>query len=205
MTPLLRPAVLCCLLTILALGACEGRSLLGLPAADDLRRAGPLRVPNPHAWGQAVDAGDPFTDGLEVLRLKGAPSATVTSVELVGDPGVSLTGAMLAGPGRGMGALQVIHSWPPRDRDLDESRLVPAVGATITDDSAGWELFVGMTAAEAATVDRLGINVGYDVAGVQHETFLPAFVRICVRQEAPGASEKCAPPADWLARQADRN
>ena len=51
MTPLLRPAVLCCLLTILALGACEGRSLLGRPAADDVRRAGPLRVPDPHAGG----------------------------------------------------------------------------------------------------------------------------------------------------------
>ena len=136
--------------------------------------------------------------------MKGASSATVTSVELVGDPGVLLQGAMLAGSGR-VGAIQVLHSWPPRDRDLDESRLVPAVGATITDDPAGWELLVGMTAAEAATVDRLGINVGYDVAGVQHETFLPAFVRICVPQEAPAASENCAPPADWLARQADRN
>ena len=136
--------------------------------------------------------------------MKGAPSATVTSVELVGDPGVSLTGAMLAGPGE---AWAPFRSSTPGHRETvtwTSRGLVPAVGATITDDPAGWELLVGMTAAEAGTVDRLGINVGYDVAGVQHETFLPAFVRICVPREAPAASEKCAPPADWLARQADR-
>src|SRR6476620_5575188 len=184
------------LVSILALTGCAATETAD--GREEAHGAGPLRLPNPHAWAYAVSAGESFTDGLEVLRLRGARSAVLTDVALVGDPAIELRGAMLVGPGRKLGAIQVIRSWPPVDRDLDESALVPAEGASISDDSAGWELLLGMRVKSPGTSDRVGIRIGYEVEGVQYSTFIPAFVRIGTTQEKPESSRDCAAPSDWL-------
>ena len=61
-----------------------------------------------------------------------------------------------------------------------------------------------MTLAGTGTVDRLGIKVGYDVAGVPYETFIPAYVRICVPRRRPVRRE-VRPARELAGRQADRS
>ncbi|GAB3777681.1 hypothetical protein GCM10027601_01590 [Nocardioides ungokensis] len=184
------------LVSILALSGCTATQSAG--GHEKAHGAGPLRLPDPHAWAQAISAGESFTDGLEVLRLRGAPSAVLTDVALVGDPAIELRGAMLVGPGREEGAIQVIDSWPPDDFELDESAMVEADGASISDDSAGSELLLGLRVKSAGTFDRVGIRIGYEVEGVQYTTFIPAFLRICATHGKPEPSYKCAAPSDWL-------
>src|SRR6478672_6651951 len=75
------------LVSILALTGCAATETAD--GREEAHGAGPLRLPNPHAWAYAVSAGESFTDGLEVLRLRGARSAVLTDVALVGDPAIA--------------------------------------------------------------------------------------------------------------------
>ena len=142
----------------------------------------------------------PFTDGLEVLRLKGASSARITDVSLIGSHRIALLGAVLLPPGRQLGAVQVVDSWPPEDREIDESALVEARGARIDDDPAGWELLLGLKLTNGRAADRFGVRIEYETHGATHLAVLPAFLRICA-STPPRASAACDPPSDWLERQ----
>ena len=88
--------------------------------------------------------------------------------------------------------------WSGIPPSLDESALLEADGATISDDSAGSELLLGLRVKSTGTFDRVGIRIGYEVEGVRYTTFIPAFVRVCATPGKPEASHECAAPSDWL-------
>jgi hypothetical protein len=135
---------------------------------------------------------------LEVLRLEGSSSATIETVELVGAPQIQLLGAVLLPPGRELGSIQVVYRWPPRDRDIQESDLIPAEGATIDGNKAGWELFLGLRVEEVGQADRAGVKVEYTVDGERFATVLPAFLRVCAMPAGAALPRQCNPPENWL-------
>ena len=186
---------------VAALVALALAPLVGCDAVEPAQAptdAGPLRTPDPHAWGHPVEVGSPFADGLEVLRLEGSSSATIETVELVGAPQIQLLGAVLLPPGRELGSIQVLYRWSPRDRDIQESDLIPAEGATIDGNKAGWELFLGLRVEEVGQADRAGVKVEYTVDGERFATVLPAFLRVCAMPAGAVLPRQCNPPENWL-------
>jgi hypothetical protein len=160
---------------------------------------GPIQATNAHAWATTEPVGVTFTDGLEVLVLDGAQDAVIDSVELVGDPELELVGAMVAGRDRGeSGAIQIIHTWPPRGRGLNPDSLVPAEGATITPlpGNQGWELFLGIRPTEEGRWVRNGVRVTYTIGERRYSEYLPAGLIVCTDPKYHVA-RKCPVPRDW--------
>lgn len=143
---------------------------------------GPMRKVSPHGSATTLPVQTVFTDGLEVLQLKGEEDATIEGVELIDSEGFELLGAKLAPPDREAGAIQIIDSWPPVDRDLDESTLVEAVGQEVTpiaQDPGGWELLIGLRVVEEGHLLRSGIRVLYEVDGEDYVLDIPAEFTVC--------------------------
>ena len=65
--------------------------------------------------------------------------------------------------------------------------MLEADGATISDDSAGSELLLGLRVKSTGTFDRVGIRIGYEVEGVRYTTFIPAFVRVLCHTRKAGS------------------
>jgi hypothetical protein len=59
-----------------------------------------MDLPFDHGWSTAIRHSETFTDGYEVLRLKGDQPATVTKVQLTGAGGLEQVGAKIASPAR---------------------------------------------------------------------------------------------------------
>lgn len=157
-----------------------------------IKRDGPLVVPFEHGWALSYQTGEVFTDGLEVLTLKGSDEAVVESVELVGDKDLELVGVFLAPPPRNIGATQLLRMWPPRDPEaFDEATLVEVDedGAAITSALGGWELLVGLRATTDGRHHRDGIRISYRVGDQDYEAFFPAQLDVCASESPHGVND----------------
>jgi hypothetical protein len=147
--------------------------------------AGPMSPPNPHGWAITKGVGETFTDGFEVLRLRGDRPAVLDSVALVGSEGLELVGFRLAGPDRSMGAVQLVDNFPPRDPMLSDVR--PANDTTITpvskSGSIGWELLIGIKVVEEGYHVREGVRVDYTVDGERFSVVHPAQLVVCTSEK----------------------
>ena len=162
--------------------------------------------PNTHASGVKAEAGEAFTDGMDVVMLKGKHNATITSVELVGDREIKLVGFKLATPERialgGMGSIQHMP-WPPKDRDLPPESVVPGVGTTITplvvtkDGPTGsYELLLGHKVEEEGYFVRRGFWINYTADGEEYRQYYPAVMSICAG-DAHAKRKFCPLPKNW--------
>lgn len=125
-----------------------------------------------------------FTDGFETLTFSGSADASLVQVRLLGDPALELTGVALAGPARRIGSVQLLSEFPPKDPRLGGrgNLITDAVGYPMrsdTRDDIGWELLLGMRAAEPGRHVRTGIEVTYDVAGERYTEVIPAALAVC--------------------------
>jgi hypothetical protein len=149
--------------------------------------AGPMRVGNPAGSSLTAAEGTVFTDGFQQLAMDDGFTGRIDSVELVGDPGVRLLGAMIAPPPRRTALEQIIWSWPPTTAiGFDPSTAVPAEGAEIgslEDEPMGWELLLGLKVEEPGKHTRRAIRVTYEVGEDLYRVDLPTYLTVCTGPE----------------------
>jgi hypothetical protein len=155
----------------------------GLSATGGRVNGGPLEPSSVHGSAISFPRGQRFTDGLEVLELKGDQPARIDAIQAVGLHGLRALGSLVAGPKRHIGAIQFARSYPPRDPALKRVRVQPAVGAMLPPYSEtnhwGLELLLGYKAIGSGQLTRLGINIDYTIAGIHYRRFFPARLSIC--------------------------
>lgn len=167
-------------------------------AGDERSTDGPMDPGNPHGWAITEPVGDPFTDGMEILRLDAGQDAVIEAIRLVGDPGLELTGAKLASPERGIGWIQYHDRFPPANDSLDVA-LIDAVGATVTpqaEDQGGWELLLGIRATAEGYLVREGVEVDYRVGQKEYTVLLPGHLAVCTSPDFERNGECPLPPAE---------
>lgn len=133
---------------------------------------GPLRPVPKHGWVVSVYEGKTFTDGEELLDLRGTRPAVITAVTVAGGtPTLEYLGARLALPSRTYTTYQEMPGYPPR---VPGSTTVPAVGHTIlptprTERTQGYELLLGYRATRDGNAVRgdvrTSVAVDYTVSG----------------------------------------
>ena len=142
---------------------------------------GPLRSAPAHGWATTHPVGEPFTDGLEILKFPGAHDAAVLeSVELIGADGLEVVGVSLAGPDRRFGSIMHLDGYPPRDPDLSDVR--PSDTA-MTPDEVGWQLLLGIQATEPGYLTREGLRITYSIDGQTYEREYAAHLAVCTSQK----------------------
>lgn len=168
----------CVLLTATSVTGCRDSRGESRP-----ERGGPMVVNNRQGSALTRPLGSKFTEGVQVLFLEGKDAATITSVDLVGDPGIKLLGALVLPPPRALGAFQFLDQWPPEQMDgVDFSTVVPAVGARVgtqAETDEGWELLLGIGVDQEGYLSRRQIRVGYVVDGIDYYVDLPTELAIC--------------------------
>ena len=163
------------------------------------RTDGPIDGVSGHGYSFSHSAGEAFTDGFEVLDVEGDEPATVESVELLGSRGFDLLGAMFVGPGREIGAIQLLFHWPPVPQDFGGAEIIEAEGATLSTESEnswGWELLVGMSAAREGRVTRDGVAVSYTVGGVRYRAELRGEIIVCSSPRSQDNQGRCRSGVD---------
>jgi hypothetical protein len=102
------------------------------------RSDGPMKHPgswfNPSYgyFDKDFTVGDRFADGFSVLHLTGDQPAVIDDVRLMGNRGFEHLGTMIVGPGRKIGAVQMVRHWPPTSDDYGGGHVIPAQGASIS-------------------------------------------------------------------------
>lgn len=161
---------------------------------------GPLNPGPPHGWAATAKVGDVFTDGLELLHLRGTEQAVIEDVRLVGDDGLELAGAVLAGPERGIGAVQYMPTFPPHNNPQIDAELVEAEGTWITpegkDRKGTWELLLGIRPTTEGYLVRTGVEVDYSVQGEEYTVLIPAHLAVCTSQKYERRGECPLPPGE---------
>lgn len=158
---------------------------------------GPLAPPHPgeHAWTTYEPVGATFTDGMDVLSLRGKRSAVIDSVRMLpgkNGAGLKLLGVRLAGPNRGTNYQKL--PWPPRAPEMPASVVGPAVGATVTPQSRGWELLLGIKVTRPGYLARRGIEIDYHI-GDQHYSYVDAaWLAVCTTPWYRVHKNACPPP-----------
>lgn len=145
----------------------------------DTAAIGPLQVPPAHGWAISAVAGEPFTDGYELLRLGGDQPATITRVRITGEAGLTLTGSLVAVHPPTQGITQYFPDFPPAD---DAGALTELVGATIEpagDGEGVREIYLGIEAKAPGTYTRRTIELDYEVGGEDFRVALPAELTVC--------------------------
>lgn len=174
---------------------------LGVTAYSGRRTdGGPMIAPNPHGWATSDRVGDVFTDGMEIFRLAGDAEAVIEDIRLVGDEGLELVGAKVAGPDRAIGAIMYNADFPPVDEpDLRDAVLYDAIGATITPREkhpGGWELLLGIRATEEGYLVREGVEVDYRVGDDEYTVFWEAWLGVCTSPKYEVDGDCPAPEGD---------
>lgn len=167
------------------------------PAAN-----GPMRSVVEHGMLAEGDEGDRFTDGAEVLQLLGSKEAELVRVETVGgEETFRQLGVMVAGPDRGLAAINSLRGYPPRDQRLGE--IVDAEGTTVqprdeTRSGIGYELLVGYEILDDTEVGyRSGLKVIYRVDGELFEWSSPARLLYCPKSMQYEECDRIATDDDW--------
>lgn len=167
----------------MSLSGCSGNGLVG-------GNAGPLRPPRPHGWSITLRSQSVFTDGFEVLRLKGAKAAKLESVELTGAKGLELVGFSVAAPGRNYAFVDYVPSWPPPDsgpfRGVQIQEGVGALLKPSTDpQDEGFELLLGLrVTARDGYGTREGLRISYRVGGKRFTLRWAAELAACAKASA---------------------
>lgn len=170
--------------------------------ADEPSATGPMRPVGEHGMIAEARAGERFTDGLAVLQVTGEEPARIVSVESVGGNGAfRQVGALLAGPGRKIGAVGYAAEFPPKDRALGD--LVEAEGAVLqpvaqTRNEMAYELLVGYEVLDDTEVGyRAGLRVRYEVAGDEFVWNAPARLLFCPDGMETADCERVAEDDGW--------
>ncbi|QCX28502.1 hypothetical protein [Nocardioides jishulii] len=129
-------------------------------------------------------AGASFTEGLDVVRLLADDPITITAIRSVGgDESLRYEGALIAGPDRKIGAVQILDGFPPSDPDLGDT--TPAEGYVMTDAGRmGYELLLGYTWVGAEKTARTAIEVHYERRSRAHVQTIAAGLAVCPRGES---------------------
>ena len=144
---------------------------------------GPLEIGTPHAWAVTVTSGKTFTDGMELLLLRGRRPATFEDVTVVGgNASLTYLGARIALPSREMTSIQEMKDFPPTA--LPPSQLAAAEGFTIqptgrTARRQGYELLVGYRVDDPTFSVRHTIRIQYRIDGQTYLTDIPAGLVTC--------------------------
>jgi hypothetical protein len=159
---------------------------------EGLQEGGPLRGAPEHGYTVTAAPGETFTDGMEVLVVRGDRPAVIDSVELVGAEELEVVGFMFVGPERTESG-QWWPGYPPKGRGLDPSLVLPASTKIEPNVTRGWEPLVGIKVTEPGPLWRDGIRYTYTVDGVQYTRTVPAQLKVCTSkdQEVDG---HCPPP-----------
>jgi hypothetical protein len=135
-------------------------------------------------WGVVAKPGYTFTDGDEVLNLRGHDRATIVSVEsLGGSKAFQFLGAKVVGPRRFFTAIQRIDRWPP-NHIRGASQIMDAVGQTVTPQHSNWhgqpyELLLGYRVIADTYDVRTGVRVVYRVDGKTYQVTWPDLLVAC--------------------------
>ncbi len=141
--------------------------------------------------------GAEFTDGFEVLVVEGDEPAIIRRVVSVGDDGVlEPLGALVAGPDRRYGAVQLIRGYPPAQARL--GTVEDAVGFEVlprseTRKEMAFELLVGYRAVKDEIGVREDIRVEYEVDGQLFSRSLGAGMLYCPPRFS---DDECSAAAD---------
>lgn len=167
---------------VVALGAAT--SSCSSPEASPRKDGGPIEPPNGHGWALSVKPGKVFTDGLEVIYVRGNESAVLDSVEIIADDELELVEAFVVPPPRVNAAVQLIMEWPPTDSSFGEQAVESATGAVIRpavgEEKSGWELLLSMRATKAGQFQRTGVKILYHVGSDRYQVTFPAEMIVCV-------------------------
>lgn len=149
------------------------------PAREDTSKDGPIAVLSPHGWSVESSVGDIIVDGLEVIHTDEG-TATITGIDIEGDPRIEFVDAMVAGVPREIGAVQHPLDWPPTDPDLGTPReAIGAVVETVEAQPFSTELLIAMRITEPGQFLRTGVWVEYEADGKAYREFLPGELTIC--------------------------
>lgn len=169
-------------LAVLIVGTVGGCSELRTDPTENPQDGSTFGQTSEHSWGIEARIGEPFTDGLEVLKLSGTETVKLLRVELVGATGMELAGAYVVGPDRGIGSIQYLPNFPPNHRLLRDR--VPVEGAVLDPgaaDSPTWELLLGIEITAEGRKTRDGVKVVYQVGDEVFQQTLPARLAVCTK------------------------
>jgi RTX calcium-binding nonapeptide repeat (4 copies) len=164
------------------------------------RSDGPMKHPGSWfhlAYGYSdrdFTVGDRFTDGFSVLYLTGDQPAVIDDVRLIGNRGFKHLGTMIVGPGREIGAVQMVRHWPPTSYDYGGGDVIDAEGASISPvgrNSWGWELLIGMAPHNVGHNARAGFAVSYTVGGVRYRHEEYGEIVICAKDALGTRPRRC--------------
>jgi hypothetical protein len=170
---------------LLLAGALAGYEAIGSRAVSE---DGPVKLPFPHGWVMAAPVGHAFTDGFDVLQVRGSESIHVTDVRIEGDAGLELAGALLVPHILSHGIQQYYPNFPPKK----QPDTVPLVGATVAPTgSPGFELILGIRANQVGRFHRSAVVIDYSVGSQRYRARLPAELDVCGYQP-PGPAPECS-------------
>jgi hypothetical protein len=159
---------------------------------------GPLaNPPGREMWGVVAKPGYTFTDGDEVLDVRGHDPITVLSVSSVGgSKAFQFLGAKVVGPRRYFTTTQRIDAWPPT-HVRGSRRIGDAVGRTFRPANTTWhgqayELLLGYRVIADTYDVRTGVRVVYRVDGKTYQVTMPNFLVACSTRQNFNRCEKHA-------------
>ncbi len=166
-------------------------------ARDNTTTSGPLQQPGAHGQIVQFAAGTTFTDGFEVLDLRGDAPARLVSVTSVGaEQALQQVGVRVAGPDRNLAASSLMRGFPPTERGLGTVRTLQQTllrPRHQTRDRMGYELLVGYRVVDDTQVAaREKLVVRYRAAGQEHELVLPARLVYCPPEMPSRTCERTA-------------
>lgn len=159
------------------------------------RTDGPVESASGYGYSFSNEVGDKFTDGFEVLEVRGDEPVTVEAVTLLGNRGFEYLGAKFVGPGREIGSIQLLFHWPPVPKDFGGAKIVDALDATLSthrQNSWGWELLVGMTPSREGRVRRDGVAVSYTTEGVRYRAEFRGEIIVCTSPKYETRHGRCS-------------
>lgn len=167
----------------MAVAACALLVLAGCTDSDGNGPAearienGPLEESLPHAWWRASTAGEVFSDGLEVLILRGDETAVIDDVRVEGgEESARFLGARLGLPGRPDDFNKDMAAFPPRAVPTQDQ--APAVGAEIVPGQT-YMLILGYEITADVASNRESIIVDYTIKDTAYTDEFPARLAFC--------------------------
>jgi hypothetical protein len=144
---------------------------------------GPLEGSGGEGFVIYAQVGRVFTDGSQILEVKGdTPIKIVSVTSQGGSSALRLLGAMIADPQRRFTTQQIFEGWPPRHPGA--ARVLDAVGQTVTPARMNWhkqpyELLVGYRITAPTFAVRENLRVVYTSEGRTYVANMTAKLVLC--------------------------
>lgn len=177
-------ATLAMLLSLTALAACKSPSR---SASDPTAGGGPLVAAPAQAWVLPATKGRTFTDGSNVLDVRGSTPIKVVSVTSIGGTtSLQFLGAKVASPRRQYTTTNEFNGWPPRD--IRASFVLDAGGQSVSPTAGNWhrqpyELLLGYRVISTDFAVRTAVRVVYESAGKTYQQDFPSLIAVCPPSE----------------------